>query len=176
MSEFALTGPSIKRGKSKQDYGTPRDFLDAVEARFGRIHWDLAATKATSAATINLPDEHRYFGPDREEPNYRDALAPDRSWDIFPSSVYWLNPPFAEVAPWAAKCAAHRDRPAWTLFLTPASIGANWFAEHVNGKAMVLGLSPRMTFVGTSDPYPKDLILSVYGYGLHGFDTWRWRR
>ena len=39
---------------------------------------------------------------------------------------------------------------------------------------MVLGLSPRLTFEGTDDPYPKDLMLSVFGYGLSGFGTWRW--
>ncbi len=40
---------------------------------------------------------------------------------------------------------------------------------------MVLGLSPRLTFEGTKDPYPKDLMLSVFGYGMNGFDTWRWK-
>ena len=40
---------------------------------------------------------------------------------------------------------------------------------------MVLGLSPRLTFEGETDAYPKDLMLSVFGFGLHGFDTWRWR-
>ena len=35
--------PAQKPGSSKQDYSTPRAFLDAVEKRFGRIKWDLAA-------------------------------------------------------------------------------------------------------------------------------------
>ena len=48
---------------------------------------------------------------------------------------------------------------------------------------MVLGLSPRLTFDGMApnpktgrvDGYPKDLMLSVFGMGLNGFDCWRWR-
>lgn len=35
-------------------------------------------------------------------------------------------------------------------------------------------LSPRLTFEGTTDPYPKDLMLSVFSAGVHGFDSWRW--
>lgn len=45
----------------------------------------------------------------------------------------------------------------------------------MNRKAMVLGLSPRLTFKGEKDPYPKDLMLSVYGQAYSGFDTWNWR-
>ncbi len=59
--------------------------------------------------------------------------------------------------------------------LTPASIDSNWFARHVNRKAFVLGLNPRVTFEGCSAPYPKPLMVSVFGLGLSGFDTWRWR-
>lgn len=173
--EVVRTGASLARGKSRQDYGTPPAFIAAVEKRFGRIGWDLAATRENSVATVNLPHEHRYFGPDHNHPNYRDALAADRSWEITMSSgPYWLNPPFADIAPWAAKCAEYRDRPVWTLMLTPASIGTDWFREHIQDKALVLGLSPRLTFVGTSDPYPKDLMLSCFGFGVCGFDTWRW--
>lgn len=35
--------PAQKPGKSKQDYGTPKDFIDAVAARFGPLVVDLAA-------------------------------------------------------------------------------------------------------------------------------------
>jgi hypothetical protein len=60
--------------------------------------------------------------------------------------------------------------------LTPASIGTEWFRRHVLGRAFVLGLSPRLTFVGTTAPYPKDLMLTVWGgpYGP-GFGCWNWR-
>lgn len=153
------TGPSIRRGRSKQDYGTPVEFIRAAEQRFGPIAFDLAASPDNAKA-------HPYFT------EADDSLK--QSWVKFAGTL-WLNPPFANISPWAEKCAELRNRTGWILFLTPASIGTDWFAEHVNGKALVLGLSPRLTFEGTEDPYPKDLMLSVFGYGVHGFDTWRWK-
>ena len=62
------------------------------------------------------------------------------------------------------------------LLLTPASVGSRWFADHVWGHALVLALSPRLTFVGETHPYPSDLILSVYDPEMErGFAPWRWR-
>ena len=86
------------------------------------------------------------------------------------------------VARWAASTSG-LALPVPPVMLTPASIGTEWFAEHVNRKAMVLGLSPRITFddtppnpkTGKVEAYPKDLMLSVFGMGLNGFDTWQWK-
>jgi phage N-6-adenine-methyltransferase len=159
--EATRTGPSINKGRSKQDYGTPSDFIAAVEKRFGPLAIDLACTRENAKA----PDG--FYFPEC------DALV--ATWSGLQGNL-WLNPPFANIDPWAEKLAREcRYRQGFALFLTPASIGSNWFANHVAGKAVVLGLSPRLTFEGTTDPYPKDLSLSVYGYGLHGFDTWRWK-
>jgi phage N-6-adenine-methyltransferase len=169
-TEAIRTGPSINKGRSKQDYGTPPEFIDAVVKRFGPLYADLAATNENKKALI-------YLGPDHPSPDLRDSLALDIDWaELFPNKNLWLNPPFANIDPWAEKLAKQcRYRLGLSFFLTPASIGSNWFANHVAGKAFVLGLSPRLTFDGTDDPYPKDLSLSVFGFGLHGFDTWRWK-
>lgn len=157
------TGPSVNKGRSKQDYGTPWEFIRAVEARFGRICFDLAATAENRKAPL-------HWGPDVGI----DSLT--RNWATsHPTGNLWLNPPFANIEPWAKKCATEgADRQGLLLFLTPASIGTEWFSRHVHRNALVLGISPRLTFEGTSDPYPKDLMLSVFGFGMHGFDVWRW--
>lgn len=155
-------GPVQKpRGTAKQDYGTPWEFIEAVEKRFGVLTYDLACTRENAKAPAG------FYHPEE------DALA--QSWRGFSGNL-WLNLPFADISPWAEKLAkecAHRL--GFSFFLTPASIGSVWFADHVRDFAMVLGLSPRLAFEGTSDPYPKDLMLSVYGYGLRGFGTWRWK-
>lgn len=157
--ERIATAPRSKSA-TKQDYGAPPAFIEAVERRFGPLTFDLACTRENKKASCGL-----YF-PET------DALTVD--WSPMPGNL-WLNPPFANIEPWAAKLAAEcRDRQGFALFLTPASVGSNWFARHVKDNAMVLGLSPRMTFEGETTPYPKDLMLSVFGYGLRGFDTWRW--
>jgi phage N-6-adenine-methyltransferase len=154
--------PVQKPGKSKQDYGTPLEFIRAVEARFGPLVCDLAASAENAKAPLYCDIE-------------RDSLTV--SWSTeHPTGNLWLNPEFADIDPWAAKCAEESTkRHGLILLLTPASVGSNWFAKHVNRKAMVLGLSPRLQFEGTTAPYPKDLMLSVFGMGLSGFDCWRWK-
>jgi phage N-6-adenine-methyltransferase len=147
---------------SRQDYGTPWDFIRAVEARFGPIVCDLAAhAENAKCATFLSAEEDSLMVPWAER---------------WPTGTLWLNPEFKDIDPWAEKCSIEsRARHGFILMLTPASIGTEWFASHVNRKAMVLGLSPRLTFDGTSAPYPKDLMLSVYSAWLSGFDTWRWK-
>jgi hypothetical protein len=59
--------------------------------------------------------------------------------------------------------------------LVPYSGGALWWNKHVMGQGMVYGI-PRLTFVGCKDPYPKDLALIAYGFGVAGFGFFDWRR
>lgn len=153
------TEPIQKPGKSKQDYGTPWAFVRACGNRFGIPTWDLAASAENRKAAAHYDEA-------------ADSLKQD--WTRLDGTL-WLNPPFGDIGSWAEKCAmTSTRRRGFILLLTPASVGCVWFAQHVLGKAVVLGLSPRLTFEGTTAPYPKDLMLSVYGFGLHGFDQWRW--
>lgn len=160
--------PRQKPGNSVQSVGTPPEFLRAVEQRFGELRWDLAADE-----TNHVTPE--WSGPG--SPSQPDSLA--GVWRELPPGLLWLNPPYGNIAPWAEKCSRWRfgdygnSRQQRIAFLVPASVGANWFAEHVDGKAFVLFLRPRLTFVGHKDPYPKDLMLAVYGEGP-GYECWRW--
>jgi len=152
-------GPTIKRGMSKQDYQTDPRFITAVKERFGELTFDLAATEQNAQAP-------RFYSPQD------DSLAMD--WSLLEGNL-WLNCEFATAPHWAAKCACTTMQPGTRiLLLTPASIGTNWFADHVHGQALVFALRPRLTFVGETNPYPRDLILSVYGMPP-GFECWRWR-
>jgi hypothetical protein len=172
VTELERTGPTVRRGKSPQDYRTPIDFLEAVQLRFGPISFDLAATRDACVAGVVEPGVREpYFGPDHSLVECRDALAVD--WDEL-CGLLWLNPPFDNIRPWVQKCALVRDRPGFTLLLAPASVGTEWFAEFVHGKAFVMPLRPRLKFCGQTDPYPRDLMLAAYGYGVTGFAPWRW--
>lgn len=154
------TGPSIKRGRSKQDYATPLDFRNAVVQRFGAPAFDLAASKDNYfASSVDFYTQEE------------NSLV--RKWHKLPG-LLWLNPPFNHIEPWAAKCRYEMEQGARILFLTPASIGSIWFATHVHRHAMVLGLNPRVCFDGV-DPYPKDCILSYFCSGVNGFDVWHWK-
>lgn len=155
--ELKPTGPSVNRHRSKQDFGTPWPFIRAVERRFGPIAWDLAAHAGNTKHANYFSIEQDSFKQD---------------WHKIPGNL-WLNPEFSDIDPWAAKCAAEMTLGAKALFLTPASIGANWFAKHVYQKALVIGLNGRLSFDGIA-PYPKDCMLSCFGFGV-GFEVWNWR-
>lgn len=150
------TGPTINRHRSKQDYSTPKNFMDAVVKRFGPIYYDLAASPDNSKSVHFYTEEENSLNQD---------------WHML-DGVLWLNPPFNNITPWARKCAEEADGGARILFLTPASIGSNWFCNYVHRKAMVLSLNGRLCFDGRN-PFPKDCILSCYGFGV-GFDIWKW--
>jgi phage N-6-adenine-methyltransferase len=153
--------PEQKPGKSRQDYGTPRKFLDAVENRFGKIAWDLAAHDKNHI-------HKNWYGPESEHAT--NSLDKDVDWaKTAPGELLWLNPPFSDIAPWASKCASSGAKIA---FLVPASIGSEWFASYVYGKSLVLALRPRLSFDG-KNPYPKDCILCIYGE-QPGFSLWKW--
>jgi phage N-6-adenine-methyltransferase len=165
--------PAQKPGRSIQNYGTPPEFILAVKRRF-RIkdfEYDLAAEAENTKA--------EYFYDEEE-----DSLK--QHWETLVGPL-WLNPPFGHIEPWAEKCKiSTRTRGRAIYFLTPASVGASWFARHVwrdCNHAGVLALEGRLSFDGKA-PYPKDCCLTVFRAGLslkqfgfdhERFDVWDWR-
>jgi phage N-6-adenine-methyltransferase len=151
--------PAQKPAVSKQDYCTPREFLDAVEKRFGAIRHDLAAS-ADNAVCADYFDEHR--------------SAFDHDWSSL-HGVIWCNPPFRDIDPWVKKAAAEANPRTRIVMLVPASVGSNWYADHVEPHALVLPLNPRLSFDGKNS-YPKDCLLACYGLGVTGSKVWRWKK
>lgn len=151
--------PSDKN-TSKQDYGTPPEFLRAVEARFGPINFDLAATEKNAVAPF-------FYSPEV------DSLKQDWRLEGMPG-IAFLNPPFADIQPWAEKLEREcRCLPRWTVMLVPASIDTRWYNDHVLHKLMVWGI-PRMKFVGGEGTFPKALMLVGAGFGVVGNGFWQW--
>lgn len=151
--------PRQKPGRSEQTIGTPPALLAAVGRKFGAIVFDLACTADNAVAENFYALEHG------------DSLV--REWPRAGQGLCWLNPPFGKIVPWAQRCASSG---AHVAMLVPASVGSNWFRDHVLRRAMVYALSPRVRFVGHTHPFPKDLILCVYGAGAIGFDVWEWQK
>jgi phage N-6-adenine-methyltransferase len=157
---------------TKQDYGTPRELIRAVELRFGPIVHDIAASAHNH--------KHSSYWTEAD-----DALSKD--WAVeFPQGNLWLNPPFKHIAPWAEKCSLECfGRDGLILMLTPASIGAAWYAKWAYPYARTIPLLGRLTFegmppnpkTGKIDPYPKDCMLTVFDSGNppHVHAPWDWR-
>ncbi len=157
-----MTEPRQKRGRSRQDVGTPWEFIHAVEARWGKLDVDLAARADNAKAP-------RFVTPEQNS-----LTVP---WAIeFFGMQGWHNPPFARCDLWAAKCREEAGAATMrVIMLTPASVSTEWFVDHVHGHALVLAVRPRITFVGEPAPFPKDLMLTLWNFGETGFDTWRWK-
>jgi len=153
------TGASLARHQSKQDYQTPPEFLRAVVRQFGTITLDVAADAENRVCP-------RYVGVGSDLG--ANALAIDWAEFSAPGAVVWCNPPFSDMAPWAERCKFYRARPWWTLLLAPASVGSRWFGNFVDGYSVTFWISPRITFVGQTQGYPRDLMLAAYGYGVRG--------
>lgn len=172
-------GPRVSSGKgtSKQDYKTPRDFLDKVEARFGPIRFDLAADADNCVVKGDARVKRFYSAEDS-------AFAHDWNTDIGSmggmglEGLLWLNPPFDNIAPFAKKCADTvrlAKGPTRIALLVPASVGSNWFRDYVWQKSSVFFLNGRICFDG-KHPYPKDCLLAVYDRAKsHRAEVWPWK-
>ncbi len=161
--------PAQKPGKSVQDVQTPPEFVEAVERRFGRLDFDLACDEN------NMQADDGFQFPKKNALEEDWILSGNVDW-LTPDWNFWLNPPYSQIGPWVKRAseASFLLRRGKIFVLVPASVGSNWFRDHVHDKAMVLFLETRLKFVGHSQPYPKDLVLICYGQGLKGFDRWHW--
>lgn len=157
-----MAQPQQRRGRSKQDYRTPVEFLIATKAFLGieDFDWDLAADDE------NAVTDHYYSVEE-------DALT--RPWRLG-DGWNWLNPPFALIRPWVERAYLQMlTARAQTCLLVPAGVGSNWFSEFAHQKCLVVFLNGRITFVGCPDPYPKDLMLLLYSpYQKPSYEVWRW--
>lgn len=184
--------PPQKRHRSKQDYATPANFIEAAKRRLGigAFDFDFAAngknTKAArywSARDDSLSKPAEFWRAQLGTPGGA-AWDPDTQ-PIAPGAVMtvasgwgWLNPPFNTIEPWAHYCALVKDLGGSIAFLVPASVGADWFRDHVADQARVLFLNGRLAFIPgkPKEGYPKDCILCLFSPTIEpGYEVWSWR-
>jgi phage N-6-adenine-methyltransferase len=152
---------SISTGKdSEQSVGTPRDFLDAVESRWGKLAFDLAAS-VDNAVVPRYYDEQQ------------DSLKQD--WSILPG-LLWLNPEFKLIEPWVKKASETVFQDTF-LCLLPAGFRTQWFKRWCKSKCNTIILEGYFQFVGHDTSFPKDLMLLQYPLRPSEplFDLWNWR-
>jgi hypothetical protein len=182
-----MGGGREEKQVTNQIVETPVEFLRAVEDRFGTIGFDLAATRENNVmrrlyhqdpevsqgvAPTGIADPHcfgdkLFFGPGSTL-SENAFLVP---WNSL-ADLAWLNPPFADIEPWAAACAhtviTYRQRIA---MLIPASVCTGYFIDYVKPFAYVFECTPR--------PFKKevrDVILALYEPARYlGRETWKWR-
>lgn len=113
--------------KATDDRVTPRDVMDAMRATYGDFDLDAAATRDCAQAPA-------YFGPDRRDPNYRDALADSLHWYNY-GNLVWLNCPYSEIPRWLAKVKREvkgcPDNGFRVVCLLPTSTSTTWWHLYV---------------------------------------------
>lgn len=157
-------GASLNRNRSKQDYQTPPEFLTAVRDRLkiNEFGFDLAASEESKVCEAFFSEE-------------QDSLAEHNDWDNT-LGWNWLNPPYNDITPWVKKASEQSLDGNLIAMLVPASVGANWWLNHVINESYQLFLNGRITFVGAKDPYPKDCALLLYTPFIRsGSVIWSWR-
>jgi phage N-6-adenine-methyltransferase len=166
----SIINTTTRGDQAKQSIATPWAFIHALEQRFGTpVDFDLAASAENAKAS-------RYW---TQEDN-----ALQRDWSCLRSSrLAFLNPPFANIKPWALGPTKPRNPAAgmlacrwlqrWTVMLVPSSYSTDWFLG-LKGHVLIDSI-PRVQFEGATHLYPKDLCLVVAGYGVTGAGYWDWR-
>lgn len=158
-----------KKVKEETTYGTPLWLVKAIEEDFQlNFTFDLAAD--TYSCVINRLEksleqvkhlEHFYKGggvtPGRLYFGLEDNSL-EQDWNNLTGDL-WLNPPFANIKAWAAKCETYQN--GTICMLVPASLGSKWFRDYCMGRPVAI-LDSRITFDGHTDPYPKDLMVVLF--------------
>jgi phage N-6-adenine-methyltransferase len=155
--------PAQKPATSRQDYGTPPEFLQAVRDRLmiESFSVDLAADEINAVCHCFIHETE-------------DSLK--QEWTTWGNGWFWLNPPFSNIKEWVAKAADEANKGAQIAMLVPSAVGSNWWRDYVATKAYICHLNGRLTFVGETAPYPKDCSLLLYHpFGFLGTETWNWR-
>lgn len=167
--------PAQRPWESEQVVETPGDLLAAIESRWGAIDVDLACSRHVQLNAFSVDN--------RKAPEaivFPDENALEVSWSArYGSKRCFVNPPFRLCGEFADKCL--RESSLFGIgrifLLTPASVGSNWYRDFVHRKASVFVLNPRLTFVGHTDPYPKDMMLTMFASGdcpINALDVWEW--
>jgi hypothetical protein len=162
--------------KGKQDYVTPQDFVDHVGFRHGyNLLVDLAADENNRRCKhwIGL-DQHR----DSLDIDWASTIMMAGDSDLLTEgdAAGWLNPPFKGNRLFAPKCHLEKDNGARFITLTLSSLGTTWFREHFKNNALNLILEDRLIFEGQTEPYPKELMLSIWGSGMSGVSWYSYER
>lgn len=138
----------------KDDWETPQDLFDALDAEF---HFTLDACATPENA------KHPHFYTECE-----DGLLQD-----WAGETVWCNPPYSSGRQndWVRKCYEESLKPGTTVvLLVPARTDTARFHDYVWGKAELRFIRGRLKFVGADAGAPFPSMICVYRSELGGDD------
>lgn len=165
----------VNRPNSGQSYRTPPELLDAVQARFGRITFDLACTSEDCVAEAGFCFDE---GDDALITDWRDVL------DEFDTA--WCNPMWKDAGKYAKLAWASDRKVLLNCQLAPDT---TWYRDYVHPYARVFALIPRVPYLkpdgtpafvderGKPLSVNRPVMIAAYGFGLEpGLDHWEWKK
>jgi phage N-6-adenine-methyltransferase len=138
------------------EWETPDDLYRAYQYIF-KMELDVAAT-------LDNRKHVRYFGPDHDDPDLRDALAVDWFAHVGRGAV-WMNPPYSRglQKKFIAKAAEEQHKGVTTVALLPARTDTVAFHTHVYRRPNVdiEFLKGRVKFGGAEHgaPFPSMIVV-----------------
>lgn len=106
--------------KASDEWRTPQDFFEALDAEFG-FDVDMAASAENCW-------KENYWGLDHPRTDRRNSLVFD--WGL-PGTICWLNPPYSKCREFIAKAAEQAARGCTVVCLVPSRTDTRWWHEHV---------------------------------------------
>lgn len=130
---------------AKDDWETPQDFFDSLNAEFG-FTLDPAADDRNHKCA-------QYYTKEQ------DGLSQD--WT---GETVFVNPPYGriETGRWVEKAYNESQKPGTTVvMLIPARTDTKWFHGYIEGKAEIRFVKGRLKFGGSKDdaPFPSMVVV-----------------
>ena len=133
---------------ARQDWETPQDFFDPINAEF-------KFTLDAAASAKNTKVKGNFF-----------SASDDGLTQKWKKHRVWLNPPYGEgkkpISAWVAKAYAESLTGATTVILIPARTNTNWFHDICLAKGEVRFVRGRPKFGGATHGLPQPLCLVVF--------------
>lgn len=160
--------------KSVQTYTAPMSFVNLCAERFGvNFVLDLAADASNARCNIFYDEKENALKQDWHSGLLRAATIEDAEMKRVAA---WNNPPYRITPAFMRKCSEESQRGCKIVTLTLASLGTKWYKSYVKPFAASYILEDRITFDGQKDPFPKELMVSLFGFGMTGLCWWNWKK
>lgn len=134
----------IMFSSASDNWGTPQDFFDKLNAEFG-FDLDVCATKENAKCS-------KYFTKGQDGLN--------QYWG---ANTCWMNPPYGrEIKAWVRKaCDTSNFQGVVVVALLPARTDTAWFWDYIQGKAEIRFIRGRLKFGGckNSAPFPSMVVI-----------------
>ena len=129
---------------NKEDWATPQDFFDALNAEF---HFTL-----DPCASVENHKCPRYYTKEQ------DGLKQDWSHE-----VVFCNPPYGRaIGDWVKKCWEECQKGAVIVLLIPARTDTSYFHDYVLNKAEIRFVRGRLKFGNSNQGAPFPSMVCIY--------------